>query len=133
MNKKYKMYKKPNIFQRNFSFQGCKERSKFWSDLGVQIIGLVCMSIILTIAVAVLIPGEARQLSLIVERVMGIVILVWLISVAAMTRRRLRDAGYSAKTYLWLLLPVIGWFVFVLRLCAKGSPEMPDEEQISYY
>ena len=33
----------------------------------------------------------------------------------------LRDAGFTAKSYLWLLLPVVGWLIFIVkRLCARS-------------
>ena len=35
------------------------------------------------------------------------------------TVRRLRDAGYSAKAFLWLLIPVIGFVAFFSRLFEK--------------
>lgn len=33
--------------------------------------------------------------------------------------RRLRDAGYSAKSFFWLLIPVFGQIAFFARLCSK--------------
>ena len=50
----------------------------------------------------------------------------------AITVRRLRDAGYSAKSYLWLLLPIVGWTVFVIRLCAKTAKRKPEEIWFEY-
>ena len=38
----------------------------------------------------------------------------------AITVRRLRDAGYSPKSFFWLLLPGIGSIAFIVRLFSKS-------------
>ena len=38
----------------------------------------------------------------------------------AITSRRLRDAGYSPKSFFWLLVPVIGMIAFAARLFSKS-------------
>ncbi len=35
----------------------------------------------------------------------------------AITVRRLRDAGYKWTSYFWLLLPIVGQIIFIVRLC----------------
>lgn len=37
----------------------------------------------------------------------------------AIAVRRLNDAGYSWKSLLWYLLPVVGWIIVLFRLCKK--------------
>ncbi|MBE6974848.1 MAG: DUF805 domain-containing protein [Ruminococcaceae bacterium] len=39
----------------------------------------------------------------------------------AITVRRLRDAGYKWTTYFWLLLPLVGAIIFLVRLCKKSA------------
>lgn len=37
----------------------------------------------------------------------------------AIATRRLNDAGYSWKSLLWYLLPIVGWIIVLIRLCKK--------------
>ena len=120
---KYPLMKGPNYFQRNYSFAGCMTAGEFWSDLGVRLITLLCASILLCIVVAVSVSGDAEKLAVTTEIAAGILAVIWLSPVIPMTRRRLRDGGFTAKAYLWLLLPGIGTVVFLARLCAKTEIE----------
>lgn len=118
---KYKMYQKPNFFRRNFSFAGTMGAADFWSELGIRVIGLLCAAIILCILIVLVVPGDTEQLIEIVDMVMPFLAIIWMIPIIAMTRRRLRDAGHSAKSYLWLLIPAIGLIIFVVLLCGKST------------
>ncbi len=120
LDKRYRKYQKPNFFQRNFSFKGEMSVGEFWSEMGVRIISFLCAAIMLCIAIVVMVPGETKELIVIVDISVPILAILWVIPMIAMTRRRLRDAGFSAKSYLWLLLPVIGWIVFVALLLKKS-------------
>ncbi len=113
-------YKKPNFFRRNFSFSGVIEATHFWSEIGVRVIGWLCASVLLSILISVLIPGTTEQLIELTNVVIPIFTIIWIIPMVALTRRRLRDAGYSAKSYLWLLLPVVGWIIFIVLLCRRS-------------
>lgn len=115
------MYRKYNYFWRLFSFSGKMERGEFWSEVGVRFIGYVCAAIIACIAVCSFIPGDVPHLTQTVEITALILGILWAVPILALTRRRLRDAGYDGKTYLWLLIPVVGWFVFILRLCGNSK------------
>jgi len=121
VDKKYKMYRKPNFFRTNFSFAGTMGRGEFWSEAAVKVISFLCASVITAIVVSVLVPGDIQYLSSVTELAVAILSVFWILAILAMTRRRLRDAGFSGKSYLWLLLPVIGWIIFVARLCAKSK------------
>jgi uncharacterized membrane protein YhaH (DUF805 family) len=118
---KRKRYKPRGSLWQLFTFSGYIGMGEFWSELGVRLIYLVCAAIILCIAIVVLIPGTTQELIAITDVAVPVLAVIWAIPIIAMTRRRLRDAGYSAKSYLWLLLPVIGWLIFVLRLCGKSK------------
>ena len=95
------------------------ERGEFWSEVGVRVIGFICAAIMLCILLAVLVPADTQELINLVDVTILILGLCWGVTIIAMSRRRLRDAGFGAKSYLWLLLPVVGWIVFLVRLCKK--------------
>ena len=94
----------------------------FWTDAAVKVISCLCAIILVSIALAVFLPLETEALIQIANRVACGMIVLWCLPVLRNTRRRLRDAGYTAKAYLWLLLPVIGWIIFIALLCKKGLP-----------
>ena len=112
------MYKRPHYF----SFSGQMTASEFWSSFCTGLIGAFGVLMVLCILLCVIVPADVEQLSQIMNWVTLTVCLVWLVRVAAISRRRLRDAGFTAKSYLWLLIPVVGLIVFVvIRLCARTT------------
>lgn len=119
MKKKY-MYKPPNFFQRNFSFRGKISLPQFGSELGIRLICFLCAAIVICIVLSLVLPLDTEQLTGVMDQIVPVLAVLWSIPVVALSRRRLRDAGYSAKSYLWLLLPVIGWVIFLIRLCSKS-------------
>ena len=124
MKKKFRPYAPQNIMQRNFSFAGTMSRGLFWNEAGIRVISLLCAVVLAAVAICIIIPADVQTLTLICEITACVLTLLWTVSLLAMTRRRLRDAGYGAKSYLWLLLPVIGWIVFICRLCPKSADEI---------
>ncbi len=97
--------------------------SQFWVDCFLKLIGYLCAVIIMVIILSVALDVSTERLSDICEWVsLGIAVL-WCIPIGRNTRLRLRDAGYSPKVYLWLLLPVIGWLYFIVLLCIRRKPE----------
>ena len=118
---KYNQFKRKNFLVRNFSFRGTMERGEFWSDIGVQGIGFFCAAIVFAIVISAAVPGSVEELSNLSEMAALILAGIFCLCVLAKSRRRLRDAGYDAKSYLWLLIPVVGWFVFILRLCGNSK------------
>lgn len=42
-----------------------------------------------------------------------------LIPSLAISVRRLNDAGYTWKSLLWYLCPIVGWIIVLVRLCKK--------------
>ena len=94
----------------------------FWSELAVTAISYLCSLIILMMILSVALPVSSERLSEIMNYVAIFVALLWCIPIARNTRFRLRDAGISPKAYLWLLLPVIGWIVFIALMFAKSIP-----------
>ena len=122
-----RLFKRGNFLFRTFSFKGYISVSAFWSDLPIRLISLFCAVILMCIAVSVCVPGEVEEIVTLCQWIVPVLALLWLIPVIPLTRRRLRDAGYTAKAYLWLLLPVIGWIIFIIKLCAKSVPRKSGE------
>ena len=110
-------YRKPHFF----SFYGWMTVSEFWSSFFSSLLGGFCTLIGLCILVCLAVPGDVEELKAIMYWVNLANSLFWLVHIAALSRRRLRDAGFTAKSYLWLLLPVVGWLFFIVgRLCARS-------------
>ena len=68
------------------------------------------------------IPGTwAETLPALVTTVVRVYDLAFFVPLLSATVRRLRDAGYSAKAFLWLLIPVLGMIAFFARLFEKSK------------
>ena len=98
----------------------------FWSEFAVTAISYLCSLIILLMILSVALPVSAERLSELMDYIAIFVAALWCIPIARNTRFRLRDAGYGPKAYLWLLLPVIGWIVFIALMFAKSIPSTAD-------
>lgn len=98
----------------------------FWSEFAVTAISYLCSLIILLMILSVALPVSAERLSELMDYIAIFVAALWCIPIARNTRFRLRDAGYGPKAYLWLLLPVIGWIVFIALMFAKSIPATAD-------
>ena len=114
------MYKKPNFFRNNFSFAGKMNAGEFWMEVGMRIIYFLLGMVVLTIVVSVTVPGNVEFISRLSNRLTVGYGALCALSVVALSRRRLRDAGFTAKSYLWLLVPVIGTIIFFVRLLKKS-------------
>ena len=109
------MYKKPHFF----SFSGRATAAEFWSSLFSSCLGNFCCVIAICVLLCLTVPEETEMLVQIMRWVSVVCSLFWGIHIIAMSRRRLRDGGFTAKSYLWLLLPGVGTFIFIFRrLCA---------------
>jgi len=127
-----RLVEKKYFLWRMLTFSGYISPGQFWTEIGMRLIGFFCCMIILCIVVSVAIPGDVEQISEIVNKLLSILSILWLIPIIALSRRRLRDGGYSAKSYLWLLIPVVGWIAFVSRLCSKTVPRKPEDLWFEY-
>ena len=56
--------------------------------------------------------------------------LLILIAMTSMNVRRLNDAGYCWKSYVWLLIPVLGGFAFLARIFEKSAEPLPKKPKI---
>lgn len=52
---------------------------------------------------------------------------ILLIAVTSATVRRLNDAGYSWRSFGWLLIPVVGFLAFTARIWSKSVEELPEQ------
>lgn len=98
----------------------------FWADCFVKAISCFCSIIVMLILLSVVLPFSTERINQIAGYVSIVLAILWCIPIVRNTRYRLRDAGYGPKAYLWLLLPVLGWLIFVILLCKKGLPRMPE-------
>ena len=127
-----RLFDKKYFFWRYFTFSGYISRRQFWSEIAMRIIGYFCAVIVLCMALSAALPLDTEELISLVHILVPILGVLWLIPIVVLSRRRLRDAGYSAKSYLWLLVPVIGAIVFLARLCAGTAPRKPEDIWFEY-
>ena len=99
--------------------------SKFWSEFALKCISFFCALIVMIMILSASLPVSTKTLTQIVNYSAIALAVLWCIPIVRNTRRRLRDAGHSAKAYLWLLLPVLGWIWFIILLCTKSVPAEP--------
>ena len=127
-----RLFEKKNFLWRMFTFSGFIEPAQFWSEIAIRIIGFFCATIMLCIVLSASMTEDTADIVACVNVLVPILGVVWSIPIIALTRRRLRDGGHSAKSYLWLLLPVAGWIVFVIRLCSRTVPRKKEEIWFEY-
>ena len=127
-----RLIEKKYFLWRIFTFSGYITPSQFFSELVIRIIGFFCATIMLCIALSAAVDGTTEEIIALAYQLLPVLAFLWVIPIMALTRRRLRDAGYSAKSYLWLLLPVVGWIVFVTRLCSKTVKRKPEDIWFEY-
>lgn len=108
--------------KRKLNIKDTMTVSQFWTEFGLKLIGYLCAVIIMVIILSVTLDVSTERLSVICEWVACGMAVLWCIPIARNTWLRFRDAGYSAKVYLWLLFPVIGWVIFLVLLCTKRKP-----------
>ena len=111
---------------RELKKKECMTVGMFWSECAVQVISYICAIIIMTLILSVSLDVSTEKLTQICEYTAIVMAVLWCIPIAIKSRRRLRDAGLTAKAYLWLLLPVLGWLVFLALLFKKGLPRKSD-------
>ena len=127
-----RLVEKRYFLWRMFTFSGFISPGQFWSEIAMRIIGYFCAVILLCIVVSAALPLDTEEIIALMDILIPILSALWLIPIIILSRRRLRDAGYSAKSYLWLLVPVAGWIVFIVRLCAPTAPREPEKIWFEY-
>ena len=127
-----RLVEKKYFLWRMFTFSGYISPGQFWAEIPTRIIGFLCAVIILCIMLSASMTADTAEIVARVNILVPILGVLWMIPMVALTRRRLRDAGYSAKTFLWLLVPVAGLIVLIVRLCAPTVPRKPEEIWFEY-
>ena len=127
-----RLVEKKYFLWRMFTFSGYISPGQFWSEIAIRVIGFFCAVIILCIVLSVTMPVDVERVVALVNILVPILGVLWSIPIIALTRRRLRDAGYSAKSYLWLLVPIAGLIVFIVRLCSGTVKRKPEEIWFEY-
>ena len=127
-----RLFHKRYFFWRCFTFSGYISPGQFWSEIVMRIISFFCATIILCIVLSAGMPADTEGIIALVDILLPILGIIWLIPVIILSRRRLRDAGYSAKSYLWLLIPIVGQIVFIVRLCGPTVPRKSGEIWFEY-
>ena len=127
-----RLFDKKYFLWRKFTFSGYISAGQFWTEIAMRFIGYFCAVILLCIVVSAALPLDTEEIIALMDILIPILSILWLIPIIILSRRRLRDAGYSAKSYLWLLLPVVGTIVFLIRLCARTAPRKPEEIWYEY-
>ena len=109
-----------NFWKRYFDFHGHSTISEFLNAwLWYIFTGFVIMisSTMIMIACSDMAVHAVVGAS---ETLLSIFGFVSLSPCLAITVRRLRDAGYSPKSFFWLLLPGFGFIAFLVRLFSKS-------------
>lgn len=60
-------------------------------------------------------------LSVVLPELYTLWVLITLVPSFCVVARRLHDTGRSMWNYCWVLLPFVGWIIFLVFLCQKGS------------
>ena len=111
------------FWRRYADFQGKATRQDFWTAILVWSVVSAVLGIVLPLIALLalnLVPEQAVDIA---RCIFGVYELVSIVPLLSVTVRRLRDAGYSAKSFFWLLLPGIGGIAFLVRLCAKSKAD----------
>ena len=127
-----RLFQKKSFLWRMFTFSGYISPGEFWREIVTRAIGFFCASIVLCIVLSVTISTDVDGIIALMDILLPILGIIWSIPIIVLSRRRLRDAGYSAKSYLWLLIPIVGLIVFVSRLCSRTVPRKPEQIWFEY-
>ena len=120
-------------WRRYADFSGITSRRDFWmalfSHFCFGILYCFCL-ILLSVLMIANSDIETETLILILRILMSFRDLAFTVPCIAMTVRRLRDAGFSAGSFLWLLVPVLGMIAFFARLCEPSKIPEPEDSGV---
>ncbi len=102
-----------DYWKRYFDFGGRSTRTQYWLVFLIQVLISVAFSCLTVI------PGAKTALT-IIDSIWGV---VNLIPGLAICIRRLRDGGKSWANIFWVLLPIAGIIVLIVKLCAPSVEE----------
>jgi len=118
------------FWRRTFDFTGKTVRSRYWQAIGLELILRLFFIFVVPLAVVFCSDLTAIEIYTAIQLVYNLYGLCFFVALLSMTVRRLRDAGYSAKTLFWFLLPGIGAVALLCRLCEASVPESNSHPEI---
>lgn len=120
------MFKKKYALMRKLRATRRMSAGSFWMEVGTRAISYLCAVIVAVMVICTIMPQAETRLNDYCTIAAACLAVLWCLPFVSLTRMRLRDAGFSAKAYFWLLLPVIGWIVFAGLMCVKGKQQTPE-------
>ena len=109
------------FWKRYTDFNGYSTVSEFSNAWMWLVISNILITFISCIVLISCFHMNAQSAAELLEIFLSIFNLISLTPCLAITVRRLRDAGYSPKSFLWLLLPGIGLIAFGARLFSRST------------
>ena len=110
-----------DYWRRYADFKGKSTVSEFWLALLWNKIVELLLGVIALIILIAAFSMDAEQAYFIFQIVLMLYTIVCATPSLSLTVRRLRDAGYSAASFWWLLVPGIGMIALFARLCRKSK------------
>ena len=108
-----------NMWRYGYSFSGRTTRRNYFKALTTHFILMLLMMFSVAI-ISVIVCGDSSRAVWIAQLVCGAYGVASLVPCIAITVRRLNDAGYTAGSFWWLLIPVLGGVALIARLCGKS-------------
>lgn len=113
-----------DFWRRWSDYSGVTTRRDYFGaiffNLFLHFLFMICFLMITIFLGIIGMPGTAFEaFATLVTTVIRIYDLAFFVPLLSATVRRLRDARYSAKAFLWLLIPVLGMIAFFARLFEK--------------
>ncbi len=105
------------VFTKYADFTGRATRPEFW--------WFVLFSALVSSALNALNFATPQGVISIGSSLAGLWSLGVLLPTLAVSVRRLRDAGRSWAELFWILLPLAGLIVLIVRLCEPSRPDLP--------
>ncbi len=113
-----------------FDFSGRTCRSRYWQAIGWDCVLRLLLIFVVPLAAVHCSDLTLRQIHTAMQFVYNLYGLCFCVALLSMTVRRLRDAGYTAKALIWLLVPGIGMLALICRLCEVSVPELNSDPEI---
>lgn len=108
-----------DMWRYGYSFSGRTTRRNYFKALVIHFILMLLMMFSIAI-ISVIICRDSSRAVWIAQLVCGAYGVVLIVPCIAITVRRLNDAGYTARSFWWLLIPVLGGVALIARLCGKS-------------
>ena len=107
-----------HVFTNYATFSGRARRSEYWWFILFNMIVTTLLS-----RIGKQVPMEvAGQIVMVTQsKLLSLYQLAAFLPGLAVTVRRLHDVGRSGWSYLWVLLPIIGWILLVVWLAREGQ------------